>query len=54
MGSIDRNLRTGEVECTDETFHLYGVDRASFEPTTEDFVRLCMRTTASGSAQRPS
>jgi PAS domain-containing protein len=40
MGSIDRNLRTGEVECTDETFHLYGVDRASFEPTTENFVRL--------------
>jgi PAS domain S-box-containing protein len=38
MGSIDRNLRTGEVECTDEIFHLYGVDRASFEPTTENFI----------------
>jgi PAS domain S-box-containing protein len=40
MGSMDRNLKTGEVECTDETFCLYGVDRASFEPTTENFIQL--------------
>jgi PAS domain S-box-containing protein len=40
MGSIDRDLRTGQAECTDETFRLYGVDRASFEPTAENLIQM--------------
>jgi signal transduction histidine kinase len=40
MGSIERNLKTDEVECTDETFRLYGVDPRSFKPTTQNFIAL--------------
>jgi signal transduction histidine kinase len=40
MGSIERDLKTDEVECTDETFRLFGVDPRTFAPTTQNFVDL--------------
>ena len=40
MGSFERDLKTDEVECTDETFRLFGVDPRTFAPTTQNFVDL--------------
>jgi PAS domain S-box-containing protein len=40
MGSIDRNLKTGEAEWTDETLRLFGVDRDNFEPTPDNILAL--------------
>ncbi|HUH86220.1 MAG TPA: ATP-binding protein [Stellaceae bacterium] len=40
MGSIERDLKTDEVECTDETYRLFGVDPRSFAPTTQNFINL--------------
>jgi len=40
MGSIELNLKTGEAECTDETFRLLGVDPATFVATAENLLQL--------------
>jgi signal transduction histidine kinase len=39
-GSIERNLKTGEIECSDEIFRIIGIKRANFVPTTENFMQI--------------
>ena len=40
IGSFERNLVTGDVDWSAETYHLCGVDPATFAPTAETFFGL--------------
>jgi signal transduction histidine kinase len=40
MGSLERDLATDEVECTEETYRLFGVDPRTFVPSTQNFIDL--------------
>jgi PAS domain S-box-containing protein len=40
IGSAERDLTTGKIEWSDETYHLFGVDRASFVFTDANLVAL--------------
>jgi PAS domain S-box-containing protein len=40
MGSDIRNLRTDEAEWSDELYHIFGVSRETFVPSTENFLEL--------------
>jgi PAS domain S-box-containing protein len=40
VGSITRDLKTGEAEWSDETYSIYGVTRDGFAPTTENTLRM--------------
>ena len=40
MGSIERDLKSDGVECSDETFQIFGVDPASFVPSRANMLAL--------------
>ena len=40
MGSDTRDLRTGQMEWSDETYRIFGVTRGDFVPTTESLLAL--------------
>ena len=40
MGSVEHDLKSGKIECSDEVFHIFGVDRAGFDLNRRNMLAL--------------